>query len=354
MMRFFRIALFFVIILPTLSFAATDSAESSWKSWSGYWWPTRYGGMGTGIDYKGLPAPMQKYDMLASGSYDGPATEEYLRNYFNPDALSWEGLCGAFAAAAVTENSSFLPGVTDNVVFRTGDKKALATIAHDLDWLEGVRQNCETPDIFHYWLLNYIKQEGKAFFAELDPSPEVWNYPVYKYSMTTEEVVGGLKVKCTIWYADDLVKPDFMGTNELTAYYEYTLFKTGTTITGGEWTGASVYNHPQLLYFPLSRATTMTKLDYDIVRRIVDKNDDALESSVPVDLSPGDFKLVLLDQDVYLSNLESGEEARLCIEKNEGTKSISLEITGSDSSVIYQGVLSSSLCINLSSDKSPY
>lgn len=353
-LKYLLIILALFLFLPFCAIAASDSAESAWKPWSGYWWPSRHGGLGTGIDYKGQPAPLQKYDMYASGTYNGAATGEYLLNNYLPDSLSWVGLCGAYAAAAVTENNDFVPGVADNIVFRTGDKKGLVTIAHDLDWIVGIRQNNETPDIFHYWLLNYIKEQGKAFFAELDPSPEVWNYPVYKYSMTTEDISGGIKVKCTIWYADDLVSPDYLGTKEMSAYYEYTLFKTGDVITGGEWTGSSVYNHPQQLYMPLERATTMTKLDYDKVMSIVNSKDDALESALPVSISSGEYRLLLLNEDKYLVELDESEESRLCLEKNEGSQSVSLEISGSDGTIVYSGTLDQNICLNLSYSIAPY
>ena len=77
-----------------------------------------------------------------------------------------------------------------------------------------------------------------AFYAELDPSFEAVDYPVYRYDMETTDSGGAMDVVCTIWYVDDQVHPDFLGTLALTKRYTYRLFKSGNAIVGGESTGS--------------------------------------------------------------------------------------------------------------------
>lgn len=342
--------------LANNSFAnATElSGEAAFKSWSGYWWPANRGALGTGDGYRGRPAPLQKYDMLVNGAYDGLATEEYLTKHYNPNALNWEGLCGAYSLSAVQENYEFAPSVEDNIVFRTGDKKGLMTAAHILDWTEAIIQNCETPEVLHYWLLNYIKDKGVAFTAELDPGVEVWNYPIYKFSMSISETDSTMNVQCKIWYADDLVEPDYLGTKELTKNYQYRLLKDNGVIIGGEWIGSSEYDHPQKLTFPLARKTSLQNIDYEKIKYLAGRKDDSLESELPVAIAPGEYRLLLMNEDVYLIDLENGDTSNVCINKEEGGEDISLSIVASDGEDIYSGTIEGKICFQLSGDKAPF
>jgi hypothetical protein len=289
--------LWLLLWAPVLTQAATDSAAASFTPWSGYWWPSSVGGLATGNDYRGHPAPLEKYELLKNGTYPGFATQWDLEHHYDPDAMSWYGLCAAWAAASAYEEIRFYPSVIENILFRVGDKKGLITACHDND--VSIRINAETPDIFHYWLLHYIKDQGISFYAELDPSIQVWNYPITRYEMTTIEKNGGKNVTCQIWFADDMVDPDIQGTVELTKLYTYDLVTAGDEITGGEWTGASVYNHPQKLVLPVSPGSNNPYLDYPFIRNIALLRDDELESDQPTELTPGGYNLILLNEDTY-------------------------------------------------------
>lgn len=346
--------LIILLLSPVSAIAYTETA-SAWQSWSGYWWPYVHGGLATGFDYKGQPAPLQKYEMLYNGTYSGQTITEYLSQHYDPNASSWSGLCHAYAAAAATENLDFRPCVVDNILFRTGDKKGLISMSHDNDWMMGIRQGCETPDTFHFWLLSYIKDQGKAIVADLDHTYEVWNYPIYKYKMQINPISGGAKVQCTIWYANDLVSPDYSGTDERSAYYEYTLFMSGDEITGGEWTGNSVVDHPDLLVMPLSPQSTLPSLNYDKVKSVATKTDDELESDLPVEIAPGTYKLLLLNDDQYLINIVNGETAKISLKKEEGALDISYDIKNAQGSIIASDTLTNeSRNYDFNPDGAPY
>ena len=141
------------------------------------------GGLGTGMDYRGRPAPLEKYNLLTTGVTSGLALTEYLDEHYDPDAPSWYGLCLYWARAASYEHINILPSSENNIIFRVGDKKGLLTLAHKYDL--GESGFGYLPEEFHFWLLKYIKDQRKAFVADLDAGDEMWSYPIYKYDMTT-------------------------------------------------------------------------------------------------------------------------------------------------------------------------
>ena len=161
------VALFAFLLLSVffLPFAYAETREATYRPWSGYWWPYTQGGLGTGLDYRGRPAPLEKYNLLTTGVTAGTALTEYLAAHYDPNAPGWYGLCAYWARAACYEHIDILPSSENNLIFRVGDKKGLLTLAHNNDIGElgdGVH-----PEVFHFWLLNYIKDQRKAFVADL-------------------------------------------------------------------------------------------------------------------------------------------------------------------------------------------
>jgi hypothetical protein len=338
------LALFVVLVClvaPVTTGATTDMAQASFTPWSGYWWPTTSGGLATGNGYRGHPAPLEKYDNLTSGITKGPATQWYLDNNYDPNAPGWYGLCAAWSAAAVTEDIDFQPAILDKVLYRVGDKKGLVTACHEFD--AAIRENAHDPTVFHAWLLRYLKVAGIPFYAELDPSDEVWNYPVYRYDLTTNVSGTTESVTCRIWYADDQVDPDIIGTSALTKSYTYDLYKSGTEIIGGAWTGASVFDHPQQLILPVTQHTDNPHLDCNLIRNLARIKDDDLESDLPVPLNPGDYLLLLLNQDVYRIDADPGDTIILNTSKdiNAGA-AIRLQITDAAGQTAGEALLTSS------------
>ncbi len=300
--------------------ARAESAEAGYMPWSGYWWPTRLGGLGTGKDYRGHPAPLEKYDLLTFGRYPGLSTSWYLENYYDPDAPAWWGLCAEWALSSIYERYSILPSSIDNIVFRVGDKKGLLALSHNNDIAE--RADGSRPEIFHYWLLHYIGDEKQAFVADLDSGEEVWSYSIFKYEMN-ESVNGNIKsVTVTVYYADDMVDPDYIGTKILSEQYTYdlTLNQNGE-IVDGIWTGLSVHNHPDGLSFPLVQRGTNKWLDYSKVLEIAKSKDDFLEDGeAPVVIGPGTYNLVLLDKDVYRLICSSNDTLLINVSKQPGSQ----------------------------------
>ena len=166
---------FFLILSSCLQpFAHAETHEASSRPWSGYWWPDTQGGLGTGQDYRSSPAPLEKYDLLTTGASSGTALSAYLDTHYNPDTTAWFGLCAYWARAACYEHIDVFPSSENNIIFRVGDKKGLLTLAHNSDVLD--LADGSAPEEFHFWLLKYIKDQGKAFVADLDAGEQVWSY----------------------------------------------------------------------------------------------------------------------------------------------------------------------------------
>ncbi|MBN2437444.1 MAG: hypothetical protein JXL20_02470 [Deltaproteobacteria bacterium] len=315
----FSWALALFLILSFLPFAHAETERATSIPWSGYWWPYTKGGLGTGLDYRGRPAPLEKYNLLTTGMTAGNALDAYLDAYYDPEAPSWYGLCAYWALAACYEHVDILPSSEENVIFRVGDKKGLLTLAHNNDFLE--LGNGAAPEEFHFWLLHYIKDRKKAFVADLYAGAPVWSYPIYQYEMATSLSGNVESVSVKIYYADDFVAPDYIGTQIHTTQYTYELFLDAAgAITGGQWTGTSVADHPELLSFSLGTGAIFPGLDYREIVRLAGSRDDFLEKGdQTVDIGPGTYNLVLLDEDVYRISAKSGDILSLRVEKEPGS-----------------------------------
>jgi hypothetical protein len=335
----FLIALCIALLVPVISFGDTDTAVSANIPWSGYWWPGTWGGLGTGLGYNGHPAPLEKYDLFTTGRYPGNATSYYLANDYNPDSpVTWYGLCFAWASASVYEHIDFYPSSVDNIIFNVGDKKGLITACHESDQCSYGDPN--DPSVFHWWLLHYIKDQGTAFFADLDASEQVWNFPIYRYEMQSADNGSSIDVTCKIWYASDFVDPDYMGTQPETKTYTYTLYVTSGAITGGEWTGSSISDHPQKLVLPVGLGTYNPYLDYALVRKIALSKDDPLESDQPVELMPGEYNLILLNEDNFLLSTLPGESIFLGLTQLDNlSEKLNFKVKDKDGNIVQSALV---------------
>jgi hypothetical protein len=313
------LALALFLILSFFSSVSAETYQASFIPWSGYWWPLTHGGLGTGRDYRGRPSPLEKYNLLTTGVTSGGALDDYLNVYYDPNAPYWYGLCAYWARAACYEHVDILPSSENNVIFRIGDKKGLLTLAHTSDLVETGDGTC--PEEFHRWLLKYIKDRKQAFVADLSAGPEVWSYPIYHYEMQIGGSGNKRQVSLKVYYADDAVNPDYMGTKVLTSYYTYDLYlDSGGAITGGEWTGTSIADHPERLSFSLDVGAIFSDLDYQEILRLAGSRDDFLENGrQSVEIGPGTYHLTLFDEDVYVISAKSGDIFSLWIEKQQGS-----------------------------------
>jgi hypothetical protein len=116
-------------------------------------------------------------------------------------------------------------------------------------------------------------------------------------------------------------------------------------IIGGEWTGASINNYPEIMKIPVRAQARCPYLDCDEIRRIAQTRDDFLEieGNAPQNIDPGTYHLVLLDSDEYILNGSPGDEFNIEILKEDGSsEDIDIGIYDtSDNHLLEQAVLDS-------------
>jgi hypothetical protein len=302
--------------------------ETSVVPWSGHWWPFQGGGLARGYGAWGHPAPLEKYELVTVGFYPWLATEWELAHHYNPDALDWEGLCYARAAAAAVEPEPVGPSVYRNVLFRVGDKKGLLTSLYT-DPVTQIGAGSD-PVRFHTWLLYYIGELDTPIAADMDPSEELWYYPIYKYRMDMNDAGSVRHVTCRVWYTVS-TEADFQGAVVYTREYTYDLtVGPDGTITGGRWTGSSESNHPGLMFVVLGEGAENPHVDSETVHRIAATADDELEAEDPVSVGPGSYAMVLADrEDSIRLPCGAGTPVHVRLE-SEGGKAHPLRVEGLD------------------------
>ncbi|MCO5168237.1 MAG: pre-peptidase C-terminal domain-containing protein [Planctomycetes bacterium] len=116
------------------------------------------------------------------------------------------------------------------------------------------------PHVFHQILESVIGQRRLSLVFDIDAGAEVWNHPAYAYTSSIERVrtftEGNAqrtewRARTVVTYATDGVSESILGVEGFTRTYTYTLITdaAGRPI-GGEWTGASVDDHPDFAWLP--------------------------------------------------------------------------------------------------------
>ncbi|RJP35874.1 MAG: hypothetical protein C4548_16965 [Desulfobacteraceae bacterium] len=358
--KIIRCSLFATVLLHFVLSLPGYAAQAHITPWSGWWWPSMHGGLATGADYRGRPAPLEKYLMLTEGISSGPLITWYLQRYYNPNALRWHGLCPYFARAAILDAYEILPSSEDNLVVRVGDKKGLLTLCHDFVIAE-VTASGSDPANLHSWLEEYIGSQGKSFMADLGSGGEVWYFPVYAYDIQVVRTGPNTRsVTAYIYYADDNVHPDYMGTKQKSSVYTYDLIVDAAgKVIDGYYTGFSIGNYPIMLSLPITTAPQCPYLDCTEVRRMAKAADDFLETPADsiVSILPGTYNLVLLNQDKYRIDGLPGDEALVVVKKEDGSKqNMTVKIADNTDNEITSHELSSesSMIYRISMQSPPY
>lgn len=348
------------VILLSSSGALADEITGETKNvpWSGYWWPYNECGLGSGGSYYGSPSPLEKYEIHTQGEYPGESSEWYREQHCQETYPGWYGHCGHWALASLWENIEILPSVVDNLVFRVGDKKGLLTLLHNDEvatWEEGGE-----PDQFHYWLLKYVKETKQGFVVDMDKGDEVWQYPVYRFTMNTTRTGNTESVSVNVITADDGVDHDYIGTQNRYYTFEYDLYYNDEDeITGGEWTGDSLIEHPSKMWVTISQNTQVPGLDPDTVRAIAATKDDAFEDGeTTVEVSPGFYNMILMDPDNYLLDADPGSRILINTALTEGGGYyIHVQLKDADQNVILSQDITFSdrtLEVDMVADNPPY
>ncbi len=314
------VAIFFFTFLSGEGHCEMKTYEATYVPWSGWWWPTSSGGLVTGEGYRGHPAPLEKYDYVMNGRYNGPATQYGTRRYYDQNAESWYGLCHCWSAAAILEEEPVLAGIYDGTLFRVGDKKGLITVAYDGALLTRVYDaETDAPEVFHEVLDDYIRQQKKPLIFDLGVGEEHWNFPVYKYDTDYTQEGNKRHYTVTLYFASDGVGDniDFVGTKVSSSSYSYWLELDGETVTGSGWESGSI--PPKKAYEPFGTATSINSIyrdtpERDFYQEVKDINavvgdpyegNDTFWKAVP--LQGGHYFLIAVTNDYFkVVGLEKG------------------------------------------------
>ncbi len=184
------------------------SAAANWNQATGE--DPQYGEFDLEIDRL---SPFDKYALIQQLEGRGQGNNPWftsaweLLNHWSPAGSGWFGHCNGWSAAAILMNE---PRVSQTVTFgdndqhsaefTTGDLKGLAseTQYSGLSHFFGTRYNDEEDDVTDLspksvlqLLEVYVRQRGVPFVFDTTATDQVWNFPVWKYTLNLTETTQG-------------------------------------------------------------------------------------------------------------------------------------------------------------------
>jgi hypothetical protein len=249
----------------------TYTAQEAGTPWAAYWYPRRNKSM-----FEAGDSPLRKLDQWLSSQGKNSKIVEWEENNFDIAAAEWEGLCDAWAMASITTLEPKKDVTLDGVNFTPSDLKAL-TIKYfegykpkiygrryqGLAATDGLIQDLR-PEAFHRIVEEYVGKQKKPIIIDEDPGPEIWSKPVFRMAvniMKDPNKPQALLVKAFPWMTRQRASVDNSATSlasDLAApTYEYRLYYDAKPdangrlkIIAGEWIGASLNFHPDMVFLP--------------------------------------------------------------------------------------------------------
>ena len=315
------------------SFEEGDNREhgvTSYKPWSGPWWPMRNGG---------LNVPLGKYDKITGLASVAWENKHNLAGNFR-ELPGWYGFCHAWAAASILEKEPqqvrYISLADSQLPLEIDDQKGIVTACHTRDLANtwGIRFN-EGDDQEDYedlspeelWqvLNRYVGKHGVPIVLDIEPGSQVWNFPVFEYEVKYRSSGGKYNGVMVIQLADDAVAPNYLGTQVIKKTYTFTFrMKDGCIVEGsGQWTGNSVNDHPDFAWSPYKCVTQNPEVKHDKVVQLV-YNTNTISSSlsnvnteIPMLMQPN--PLVLADKLVaWMKNKPSSFLTDITVDQFDG------------------------------------
>lgn len=274
---------------------ASGEVPDDKKPMSGGYYPEGSGGTDIGVN--GGKSALAKYDDAFYGGQNKASIWERQNHTSGP---AWAGHCNGYSAANQRHpKEPSKPVVRGGVTFDPRDIKALMAevyMSADFEFLGGnrceesgppgisgrsdptVMGKCEdiNPGTFHAALTNWVGRKKHTLIMDSFSGDQVWNFPLVKYQVTSQQVVTAGQAKQAIStgggaayiYNPSAVKFIYL-TMQLTyveAQKTEILAKRYTAvmnlsyvlelnaqgdIVGGEWVGESQKTHPDFLWVAL-------------------------------------------------------------------------------------------------------
>lgn len=268
------------------------------KPWSSWWYPKIEDGL-----FRDKNSALRKYDSYrkwATGQNSAAADVESKN--FNSSSAPWEGMCDAWALAAISHPEPIRPIKIQNLSFSIYDLKGLLLKTYEQMPKDALKMYGQVftgdenswihpdlfPDQFHRFIEVQIFDHSQPFIMDHDPGVEIWNEPVFGANYLIEaNPLDQNSVNVKLWtYSAAQRNSDereALGTKTLTRQYNYTL--TGTRdssgilrVTGGYWTDRDGVNsrkdHPDFVMifnpnFTSQRSSLNTEIDTDLVEQLL-------------------------------------------------------------------------------------
>jgi hypothetical protein len=288
----------------------SEIAVGTPKPWSSWWFPKKEDRLFHDIDPAHLSV-LTKYDMVRRAIYQKagkPAPSSaalFEKMAYNPRSLSWEGLCDAWAIAAISIPEPTRPITlsigSKSITFSVGEQKALllktfeAINDSDLN-IYGQKFTGDSrgwifpdifPDQFHRFLEIQLFKRKQAFFMDHDPGIQVWSVPVFKANYTVSAIAGdpnAVLVQAWVFSAEpsEVDQIDLVGSREAVREYNYILkgarnANNDLVVSSGYWIkGAdgvdSRQDHPDyVVQIPEPGKIARKSWNPEIEAKIVDK-----------------------------------------------------------------------------------
>jgi hypothetical protein len=262
--------------------------------WAGYWYPKRLMQL-----FDGDQSPLAKLDnyFVANGLQAGAQDAE--KNSFDDNAAEWEGLCDAWAVASISTKEPTQSFKVMGVTFSPSDLKAIATKyfegyhskIYGRRYLGGPTTDGQIqdlrPEAFHKLAEEIIGKQHRALLVDEDPGPEIWSKPIFRMSykyIKDPDHANAILVQAFPWMirqrasVDDA--PTDLATDLAAPAYEYRLYYAAGSsplkVVAGEWIGASIDFHPDIVFIPGDTQNTnqynlSVKQNSDVVRKLLVK-----------------------------------------------------------------------------------
>lgn len=287
--------------------------------WSSWWFPKRDPSFfddskAEGSDDYNNLSTLTKFDLIKQAHFGGRGSAaDYEKQSYNREALSWEGLCDAWAIASISSpepKRNVTLSLKDNsgtkITFDIKDLKGLllktfeavddSSFKYYGQKFTGQESSWIYPDIFpeqfHRFLEVQLFEKHKAFIMDTDQGTEMWNAPVFKANYVMTEVSNepnSVFVRTWVYMADSIKSGDksFVGTKEVIREYNYVLKgfrndKGELIINLGYWTTGptgqnSRHDHPDFIIVPpepskIVRKSWNPEINTEIVDKILSKS----------------------------------------------------------------------------------
>lgn len=248
-----------------------EQVQSKKIPWSGYWYPFSNNEL-----YKGEKSPLAKFDKVVKNNGGLSQSRSYQEKITNGlGSTSWEGLCDAWAIAAVVASEPQKGLTVGSLTFGISDLKALLTFSHlkypykqygisyrgDAE-TDGTYQDIK-PEAFHQVVTSVLGKEKRAVVIDDMAGVQVWNKPLYRYRwkiVKDPEVKDAFLVRAYPWLVKERSSETDLLTNgkdTIAPIYDYRLYVDKENkrdgkylVIAGEWIKNSYRDHPDNIKVP--------------------------------------------------------------------------------------------------------